>query len=573
MRHIKQEKCSFFEKKEPGKLSQIVKFFWFFFFKKRTLLPFLFFVTSLARAADPCDTLVLPPGVGLGSPADITALNLLLTDNTYNQEAASYLYADLLWIDQKDQIDFSRSIASRIEVLDSGQRYRVTLSPWPWSDGRPVTADDVLYTWELIQELGSNYVTYGQGGVPALIKRLDVLNPSQFEITLKQPVNPDWFELNGLVQFIPLPRHSWGKLSVDQLWENQSEPQFFDVVDGPFRLDKFNLGRSISFVPNPSYPLTHSPFKRMVIKFLQSSGSELQGISAGELDLANLPHEAFEAGKSIRNAHMVVEPPGFTYTFIGLNFKNPATSFLTDVRVRQAIQDSIDQKSMIADLWHGEGVESYGPIPGVATAYLSPSARAGRFPIGFNLKKAAALLDQAGYVPGPDGIRAKHGVKLELTLLAPSGTETSLMMAQMIQPDLRKSGIALHIQMMDFTQMLAILEHGVAPWEAYVLDAGITAYPSGETTFATGAVENWGDYSDPKMDQLIADSTDKPGLDGLYQFQDYVTQQLPFIFLPTTKNVVLERNGILGAERVISPGNDYNPQLISLDRAACHAAH
>jgi len=515
----------------------------------------------------------MPPGAGLGGPADISALNLLITQNNYSYDAATYLYADLIWIDQNDQIDFNHSIASRIEVFDNGQRYRVTMRPWLWSDGVPVTAGDVLYTWELIQKLGDNYVYSGQGGVPDLIQRVAALSPSQFEITLKQPVNATWFELNGLVLLVPLPRHSWGTLSVNQLWENQSDPKFFNVVDGPFKLFDFHLGRSISFVPNPSYPLQHSPFKRMVIKFVQSNGAELLGIASGELDEANLPHEAFDAGKSVRHAHLVVEPAIFGFGSIGLNFKNPAVPFFRDVRVRQAIQDSVDQKAMIADLWHGEGIEIYGPVPSVPPTYLSPEARAGRYPIGFDLKKAAALLDAAGYVPGSDGIRAKNGVRLEFTLLLPSGTDTSLMMAQMIQPDLRKSGIALHIQPIDYNQMLATLMGGVAPWQAYLLDNTLAAYPSGETNFVTGSIDNWGDYSDPKMDQLVADSTDKPGLGGLYQFQDYASEQVPYIFLPTVRNVVLERDGIAGADRIISPGNGYNPQLLTLDKSVCHAAH
>ena len=431
----------------------------------------------------------------------------------------------------------------------------------------------MLFTWQLIQKLGPNYGSYGQGGVPNLVSRVIVLNQAQFEITLSQTVNSNWFELNGLVQLVPLPRHAWGDLTADQLWEDQSQPQFFGVVDGPFKLYDFAMGRSISFVPNPSYPLQRSPFQRLVIKFVQSSGAEIQGIASGELDEANLPHEAFDAGALVPNSHLVTLPPNATYDFIGFNFNNPAVPFFKDPLVRQAIQDSVDQKTMIAKLWHGQGVEVYGPVPAQPPTYLSPAARAGHYPIGFDLKRAAALLDQAGYKPGPDGIRAKNGIRLEFTVIVLSGTATSLMMAQMIQPYLRQTGIAMHIEMMDYGQLLATVEQKIAPWQAYILEADLTAYPSGETNFSTGAFQNFGGYSDPKMDRLITDSTTQPGLDALYQYQDYTSEQVPVIFLPNPRPIELERNGISGIDRVISPGNQYNPQLIIFNREACHAAH
>jgi len=592
-------KCSFFEKKEPKKPRSVAsearqsifaaqqkdgllrqtarnasRFFCFFFFKKRTLLLCLllsFGGTAFAEAS--CDTLVIPPGVGVGSPADVTAFNPLLADSLYDQEVANYLYAGLFWFDKNDQIDWSRSIARKVDVSDNGQRYLVTMRPWPWSDGRPVTADDVLYSWELIQKLGLNFYGYGQGGVPTMIKSLRVIGREQFEITLSQPANPIWFELNGLSQLTPYPRHSWGKLTTDELWEDQSNPKYFTVVDGPFKIDRFDMGRFISFVDNPSYPLEHMPFKRIVVKFVQTGGAELQGIEAGELDISNLPLEALAIGNSLKHIHLVVEPPSFGYTYMGLNFKNPLVPFFRDVRVRQAIQDAIDEKSMIKALWHGYGVQSYSPVPPLPPTFLSPAARAGHFPVGYDPKKAAALLDQAGYLPGPDGIRAKDGVKLSFIMTVPTGTINEVMMAQFIQPELRNIGIVMKIQQEDFNQLNAALQQSIAPWQSYILIWTLSAYPSGETTFNTGGSLNFSHYSDPKMDEYINESTNQPGLDGLYKYQDYASEQLPYVFLPLIEYPVLERDGISGVDHMILPSGEYEPQLLGLNKQECDAAH
>jgi len=538
-----------------------------------TLLATALATHNPARAEDPCDTLVIPPGAGISGPSDVTALNFLLANSQMNEAVAGMLFTGLINMDKTDQIDYAHSIASKIEDFDNGTRYRVTMHPWLWSDGKPVTSDDVLFTWETIEKLGDNYVAAGEGGIPDLVATVKALNSEQFEVTLKSPANPLWFELNGLGQLTPLPRHAWGNFTADQLYENQSDPKFFSVVDGPFRIENFVMGRSISFVPNPRYPLEQTPFKRMVFKFVNSDGAELQGIAAGELDLANLPHEAFKAGNSVANSHLVPMAPPFGYGYIGLNFKNPKVAFFNDLAVRQAIQDSIDEKTMIAALWHGYGVEVYGPVPPVPPTFLSPEAKAGKFPIGYDPAKAIALLNQAGYVPGPDGIRAKNGVRLEFTLIVPSGTSTSLMMAQMMQPGLRSSGILMHIQQEDFNQMWASLIRHLSTWQAYTLVWSTSPYPSGETIFNTGGAFNFTGYSDPEMDRLIADSASKPGLEALYKYQDYASEHLPYIFLPDTVNTMLVRNGIGGPDRLITPAGGYNPQLLTLNRKACHAAH
>ena len=525
-----------------------------------------------ARAEDRCDTLVLPPGTGVSGPADVTALNPLLANSTMNQEAASFIIANLIAVDQNDEIDYAHSIARKIEASNDGTLYTVTMRPWKWSDGVPVTSDDVLFTWETIKKLGDNYVAAGEGGIPDMVASVTALNPEQFQVRLKSPANPLWFELNGLGQLVPLPRHAWSGTSVDELYENQSNPDFFKVSDGPFTIENFAMGRSISFLRNPTYPLEQSPFRRLVFKFLNSNGAELQGIAAGELDLANLPHEAWNAAGSVKNSYLVPMPAPFGYGYIGLNFNNPKVAFFKDVRVRQAIQDSIDQTSMIKDLWHGDGVEGYGPVPARPSTYLSPAAKSGNIPVGFNLARAAQLLDQAGYIPGPDGIRAKNGVRLEFTLTVPSGTSTSLMMAQMMQPDLRKSGILMHIQQEDFNQMWASLERHLSSWQAYTLEWSTSPFPSGETIYNTGGPFNFGGYSDPKMDRLIIDAETKPGLDALYKFQDYATQQLPYIYLPETTDSVLVRNGIGNVEHLLTPGGGFNPQLLTINEAICHAA-
>ncbi len=227
----------------------------------------------LAQAALPvrdCGTIVVPSGVGVGNGADITSMNPLLVTSLYNQQAAGLLYQGLIWLNASTgKIDWSRSIASSVTTPDGGTTYDVTLRPWHWSDGVPVTTADVAYTFKLIKELGTTYAAYGAGGMPGIVKALNINSPTQFQLVLTHRVNPTWFIYNGLSQLLPLPEHSWGKYTVDEIFQGQSSPAFFRVVDGPLQARRLDIGLDLVLVPNPAYDGPKLHFQRLIFKFLK----------------------------------------------------------------------------------------------------------------------------------------------------------------------------------------------------------------------------------------------------------------------------------------------------------------
>ena len=124
----------------------------------RTLKALLLGATLLASpaAAGDCGTIVIPTGIGVASGADITSFNPLLVNSLYNATAASMMFQPLIWINgNTGQIDWSRSLASAISTPDNGTTYNVTLRPWHWSDGVPVTTADVAYAFSLIKQFGT----------------------------------------------------------------------------------------------------------------------------------------------------------------------------------------------------------------------------------------------------------------------------------------------------------------------------------------------------------------------------------------------------------------------------------
>ncbi len=506
-----------------------------------------------------CGTIVIPTGLGAAPSADITSMNPMLVTALYNQEAASLLYLGLIWLDSDGKIDWPRSLASAITTPDNGTTYDVTLRPWHWSDGTLVTTADVAYTWDLIRKLGPSYAGFGAGGMPDIVKTFRVISPTQFEVVLKRQVNPTWYIYNGLSAFEPLPKDSWGKYTTDQIWQSQSSPDFYKVVDGPVKIQQLNIGLDAVFVPSQAYDGPKMHFDRLVFKFFHNDGASLQQVESGDLDMANAPLSFWETIQHVPGLHIVTRPPPLSFNEIAYNFRDDRVAFFRDVRVRQAIADAINQPGIVKLVYHGQGTPIYGPVPTVATNFLSPEMRSGIYPVGYNPEKSRALLQQAGFTPGPDGIMQKNGQKLAFTILFPAGDATADQDGLFEQANMRAVGIDAKLQNIEFNQMLALLENPKATWEAAALGLTFAAYPSGEDLFTPGAFENMGGYNDPKMNALIAESTDKPGMQGLFDYENYASAQQPILFEQAAAIPLLVANRIQNAAAFVDSSGQYYP--------------
>jgi len=514
-----------------------------------------------ASAVD-CGTIVIPPGVGIGPGADLTSFNPELISSAYNAEAVDMLFEQFIWINRYHQIDWTRSIASAVTSPDNGKTYDITLRPWRWSDGVKVTSADVIYALKVIKGFGSNYVYDGQGDMPDIIQSMTASDPMHLRIVLKRQVNPNWFILNGLVQLMPLPEHAWRKYTTDEIWRGQSDPAFFRVVDGPLLLKNLVVGVDAEFVPNPYYGGEKMHFDRLIMKFENSEGQELQAVESGDLDMSNIPFDLFDKAEHLPGMYVETMPATYTWHELVPNMLNPATRYFADVRVRDALADAINQKEMIGLAMHGYGVPEHGPVPPQPSAFLSPSARLGNYPVGYDPAKAKALLAAAGFTPGPDGILQRQGQKFVFTLDIPAGQALRIEMAETMQQDLRAVGIEMKVRQVELNEILTEMVSEPNKWEAILIASDMTYYPTAEGMFVTGAFYNNNGYSSPTMNRLVKQSTDEPGMQGLFDYQDYASAQQPVVFLPTEQYSVLVRNGLHGLQDFANPLGLWAPEKL-----------
>jgi peptide/nickel transport system substrate-binding protein len=534
----------------------------------RLKIPALCVVSALCAApafaatAQNCGTIIIPPGIGAGPGADITSFNPLLAESLYNAEAGYMMFTLLVWIGPDHKVDVSRSLASAITTPDQGTTFHITLRPWHWSDGVQVTAADVLYTFNLAKQLGDTWPDNGTGGMPDIVKSFTIQDPTHFTITLKRQVNPEWFILNGLFCLQPVPAHIWSRYTLDQIWQHQSSPSFFQVVDGPLIPQKLAIGLDAVFRPNPHYEGAPLHFTRLIMKFVNDENAELQAVESGDLDMANLPFALFSMGQTIPGLHVESLPAGYGFNEFIPNIASPTATFFADLRVRQALAAAINQPQIIQLAMHGQGLPVYSAVPPYPATFLSPEIRSGAAPDKYDPAKAKSLLQQAGFTPGPNGILQKNGKPLSFTALVSAGRPEDITIAETVQQNLAAVGIDMKVHQIEFNQLLALEVGPPAGWQSMFLATTINAYPSGENGFLTGSFYDQNGYSNPQMDATINASTYQPGLAGLFAYEDLSAIQQPVTFLPIEEYPVLVRDGLHGVQNFINPLGYWDPAAL-----------
>ena len=528
------------------------------------------FLSALAIAAPlaahaACGTVVLPPGIGQSDPSAVTSLNWMLSRSVYDTEAIYQIYRPLVWLDRNQNYAPSMSVASAVITPDGGRTWLLTIKPWVWSDGVPLTADDVVFTFDLIRKLGPSYSWYDVGGIPKLLDKVVALSPHLVEIVLTKRVNPDWFlrlSLGNLIK--PLPAHVYRGLSGTELRARQTDPSLFAVSDGPFLVSDWDVARHLVLVPNPRFGGTHPAIKRLVLDFLQG-GNALQSLRADETDAANVPFQLWDLARGLPGFHTQQLGGPFGFMSIILNFRAAHAPFLRDVRVRQAMASAIDQAEIDRLSYHGQSREIHGPVPVAMTAFLSPRAKAGYTNLAYDPARARALLDAAGWKVAPDGIRAQAGNRLAFDVAVSAGIPVRMIELQVVQRNLQAVGIAMHIRGIEFNQLLATLDGNGQDWQAVMIGWTVENYPDIEEFFATNGSANYGHYHDARMDQLTAAVETGSGHQALDAAQDYAAEQQPFIFLPQGRYSALTRDGLHGVGAMSSPNGTWAPELLHLD--------
>ncbi len=298
-----------------------------------------------------------------------------------------------------------------------------------WSDGAPVTAADVIFTWHAIMN-PNNPVVYTSGYDK--IKAIVADGPHRITLLLKEPFSPAVY-LFSEGTFPPLPAHLLGAYKAIADIPYDAAP----VGDGPFRLRRWLHGSDLIFDANDRYWRGPPHVREIDIKVIPNPTTQVNELRTHEIDMID--------GVSKPLAGELQGIPGVSVrSQLQANFRhldfNLRSEILRDPNVRRAIVRAINVPLIIKTVYGGLGVQAVTDIPPFSWAAN------GLRPIAYDPVAAQGLLTTAGWVQGLDGIRMKNGQRLSLTISSSTDNRPNADAEALVSQQLKTVGIEVEIK-------------------------------------------------------------------------------------------------------------------------------
>ena len=278
-----------------------------------------------------------------------------------------------------------------------------------WSDGVPFDAKDVVFTWKQVMNPANN-ITSRNGW--DLITRIDTPDPYTAIFRLRQPYAaflPTFFGTSDANPCI-LPEHLLKGLHDI----NNAPYNSLPIGIGPFKYASWQRGSQIELVPNDRYWGGKPKLQRIIFKIIPDRNTALTQMQTHEIDMWLPVGGAYYPRIKTIPGIATIRHPGYLFNHFDFNMTRPV---FKDKAVREALRYAINRQLLVDKIGHGIGIIQESPL-----APTHPMFEAGIPKVPFDLAKANALLDGAGWTRGADGIRSKNGLRLAIEFAAFTGS-------------------------------------------------------------------------------------------------------------------------------------------------------
>jgi peptide/nickel transport system substrate-binding protein len=437
------------------------------------------------------------PGIlRLASLTEPDTLNTALSTSQVSVDIAMFWAGYLFNYDDKNEL--VPELATQVPTLANGgiSKDGLTITYHlrkgvQWQDGAPFGADDVVFSWRTIMNPNNNVQTrigYDRIG------SIDTPDPYTAVVHLKSAYAPfvNSFLTMGSTPYAVFPKHLLAQYhDINQIPYN-AKP----VGTGPFIVEEWHRGQTIRMVANPHYWRGAPKLKEVQYRAIPDENTLTTGVRTHEIDFwYNVGSTNYPVASKIPGTHVVLTP--FTqYSLVGFNTQRPVMS---DVAVRRALAYATDRKRLIDTVAFGVQTLGDGDQPAFSWAH-----DANLQSIPFDLDKARATLDAAGWRVGPDGVRAKNGVRLHLQIATTTGGAVGSRLAVLLQAAWHEIGVDAEIRPYTSSIMFASYQSG-----------GILQGGKFDVEFSS-----WLNGVDPDDDTLFACDQFPPNGQNQYRFCD-----------------------------------------------------
>jgi peptide/nickel transport system substrate-binding protein len=331
---------------------------------------------------------------------------------------------------------FTPSLAAEVPTVENGgvsadgKTWKVKLrDDVKWHDGTPFTAEDVKFTLELMVD--PDFRSWRRTGHEH-VRNITVSSPTEISWEMDTAFAP---YASILADTYIVPKHAF-----DGVADKNSAPfNNAPIGTGPFKWVSRVAGDNIQLEANPDYFGEGPYLEKVIYKYIPDLTVMYTQFKSGDIDVVGLQWitpDHYEEAKALEGKVVSVVP---TATVESMTFNMGKPQF-QDKAVREALYHAIDKQAIIDALYYGlpTPTESYMPQQ---SFYYNPDLPKHEY----NMEKAAKLLDDAGWVKGEDGVRAKDGVRLAFTSSTTAGNHIREQVQQFLQQSFKDLGVELTI--------------------------------------------------------------------------------------------------------------------------------
>lgn len=422
---------------------------------------------------------------------DVDDLNPLTFDNTQSYQIVHLLFRALARRDST----LSNYVPDLLASWERPDSATVILKVRPnlkWHDGRPVTAEDIVFTFE--RQADSLTASPRQADV-AGVASSRVVDPMTVEVKLSR-TGPS--TLNALLEVIPVPKHLLQNVAPGQMRFDPFGQR--PVGNGLFRFGSWQKGQQITVEANPDAPEGRPALDRIVVRVVPDATARLTQLTNGSADAAKIApdqRQAVERASGLRLETAAQVRPGW------IAF-NQAKAPVNDAAVRRAFLMAINRQQIVQAQFGPQGTPALSPIaPGLREH--SADVR----PIPYDPNAARQALEQAGWRDANgDGVREKNGQPLRIEVEVSSADQVRKDMLIFMQQQLKQVGIDMvprELERTSWVERLRAREFTASFW-GWGWGPGVMG-PNAEMLFHSRSIPpsgpNFAGYSNPRADQLI----------------------------------------------------------------------
>lgn len=386
-----------------------------------------------------------------------------------------------------------------------------------WHDGTPFTAEDVKFTLDAVinPKVNAAFRSFVRG-----LTKTEVVDPHTVRLHLDAPVGPF---LTLLAYNVAIkPKHLLEGKDLNAPSEFIRKP----VGTGPFKFQEAVAGSHFSVVANPDYFEGRPHLDGIVFKVIPNINTQLAQMRTGELDVMLVEPHQLDIFKGVPGVEISTVNQ-VNHFFAALNNTHP---LFKDRQVRQALTHAVDRQAIVEKILQGKGLVASGPIPPVLGWAYNPNVKK----YAYDPERAKALLAEAGWKPGPDGILQKDRQPFRFTYMVDKGNAVREQIATILQQYWKRIGLDVSLRVEEWSVYYKI---GNITRDYMARNAWRISPPDPDigSQYATGGTENHYQYSNPEVDRLLQEAraaSDPAKRKPLYfKAQELIAEDAPVIYL------------------------------------------